>query len=64
MNPVLRALEHRLGPVDTWPSYILRFIFLDLPSPTVVKKLTAFFRQSSPYRPLQNTIVDAMIIIL
>jgi hypothetical protein len=33
----------RLGPIDTWPTYIIRFLFVDIPTPTIVRKLTAFF---------------------
>jgi hypothetical protein len=40
---LIRAAEHHLGPIDTWPSYIIRFLFFEVTHPGVVKKLTAFF---------------------
>jgi hypothetical protein len=32
----------RLGPINTRPTYIIRFFFVDIPTPIIVKKLTAF----------------------
>jgi hypothetical protein len=37
---LLQHVEQHLGPLDTWPTYI---ISVDIPSPPIVKKLTAFF---------------------
>jgi len=42
MNPLQRVEQH-LGPIDTWPSYVIRYLFTGVPSTTAVKKLTAFF---------------------
>jgi hypothetical protein len=40
---LLYAVESRLGPIDTWPSYIIEYLFVNTPTPEVVKELTAFF---------------------
>jgi hypothetical protein len=40
------AIENHLGHIDSWPSYILRYLFSDHPSPvrsTRLKKVIAFF---------------------
>jgi hypothetical protein len=39
---LLDRVERRLGPINTWPTYIIRFLFIDIPTPIIVKKLTAF----------------------
>jgi hypothetical protein len=41
MSPLDRV-EQRLGPINTWPTYIIRFLFVDNPTPIIMKKLTAF----------------------
>jgi len=41
-NP-LRVVEQRLGIVDTWPSSIIRFLFLECPTHRAIKLLSAFF---------------------
>jgi hypothetical protein len=43
MSSLLHAVERHLGPVDTWPSYIIEYLFVNTPTPEVVKDLTAFF---------------------
>jgi hypothetical protein len=40
---LFRAVEHHLGPIDKWPSYILRFLFVTYVTQRAVKKVTAFF---------------------
>jgi len=40
---LLQAVEHYLGDVQTWPSYIITYLFAETPSPRVVEELTAFF---------------------
>jgi len=40
---LLQAVEHYLGGVDTWPSYIITYLFAETPSPRVIEDLTAFF---------------------
>jgi hypothetical protein len=40
---VLDRVEKCLGPVNSWPTYIIRFLFVDTPTPKIVKKkYTAF----------------------
>ena len=36
-------VEHRLDTIETWPSCIIRFLFLNCPTRKIIKKLTAFF---------------------
>jgi hypothetical protein len=36
-------MEIHLGPIDTWPSYIIEYLFVNTPTPQVVKELSAFF---------------------
>jgi hypothetical protein len=40
---LIHAVEHHLGPIDTWPSYILRFLFVHYVTTNAVKKVAAFF---------------------
>jgi len=40
---LLQAVEQYLGGIDTWPAYIITYLFAETPSPRVVKELTAFF---------------------
>jgi len=42
VNPLL-VVEHRLGTIETWPSYIISYLFLNCPRPLIIKKMTAFF---------------------
>jgi hypothetical protein len=42
---LLQAFEEHLGPIDTWPSYILRYLFADHSTsvrPTKLKEVIAF----------------------
>jgi hypothetical protein len=32
----------RLGPINTWPTHIIRFLFVDIPTPIIVKKINCF----------------------
>ena len=40
---LLTVLESRLGTIDTWPSYILRFLFVDQPNYATVRRVAGFF---------------------
>jgi len=40
---LLHAVEDYLGSIDTWPVYIINYLFVNTPSPPVVEELTAFF---------------------
>jgi hypothetical protein len=39
---ILDRVEKCLRPINTWPTYIIRFLSVDKPMPNIVKKLTAF----------------------
>jgi len=39
---LLQAVEQYLGSINTWPAYIITYLFAETPSPRV-KELTAFF---------------------
>ena len=41
-NPLL-VVERLLGDVDTWPSHIIGFLFIELPTRRIIKLLAAFF---------------------
>ena len=41
MDP-LRAVKDLLGVVDSWPTYIIYNIFVEVPSPRRVKKVASF----------------------
>jgi len=40
---LLQQVEQHLGQIDTWPTYNIRYLFIDVPKPRIVRKLTAFF---------------------
>jgi hypothetical protein len=43
---LLEAVEEHLGPIDSWPTYIIRYMFTDHPTPVKsanLKKVIAFF---------------------
>jgi len=40
---LLQAVENYLGGVQTWPSYIITYLFVETSSPTIVEELTTFF---------------------
>jgi len=40
---LLQAVLNYLDVVDTWPSYIITYLFAETPSPRVIEELTAFF---------------------
>jgi hypothetical protein len=40
---VLQQAEQHLGQIDTWPTYIIRYLFINVPKPCIVRKFTAFF---------------------
>jgi len=42
VNPLLEA-ENRLCSIETWLSYIIRYLFISCPRTLIIKKLTAFF---------------------
>jgi hypothetical protein len=39
---LLERVEQRLGLINTWPTSIIRILFVNTFFPTIVKKLTAF----------------------
>ena len=39
----LLVVGQRLGDVDTWPSHIIGFLFLEFPTCNIIKRLAAFF---------------------
>jgi len=43
---LLQHVEQHLGPLPTWPTCVVEYLFVDVPSPPIVKKLTAFFYSS------------------
>ena len=40
---LLLFLEFCLDKIDTWPTTVIRFLFLDYPSPATIMKVSAFF---------------------
>jgi len=40
---LLESVEQKLGPIDTWPTYIIQYLFMDVPSEPIVKCLASFF---------------------
>ena len=47
---VMQSLESLLGHIDTWPTTILKLLFIDDLTPTNIKKVAAFFcRNGIPY---------------
>jgi hypothetical protein len=40
---LLERVEKHLEPINTWPTYIIRFLFVDIPTPTIVRNLKGFF---------------------
>jgi hypothetical protein len=40
---LLQQVEQHLGQIDTWPTYIIRYLFIDVPKPGIVRELAAFF---------------------
>ena len=57
MNP-LKAVEDILGNVETWPSYVLFNIFVEIPCPQSIKKVAAFMCGNGVPR---NIAVDCFI---
>jgi hypothetical protein len=41
MDP-LSVLEKRVGAVETWPTYIIRHVFVDEPDARTMKNMAAF----------------------
>jgi len=60
LNPLL-VVEHRRGTIETWPSYIIRFLFLNCPRPQIIKKITAFFYGNGITPFLADCIKSVMI---
>jgi hypothetical protein len=44
---LLQALESFLGDTEQWPSTILNHLFIDAPTPGIVKKVSAFFNENN-----------------
>jgi len=40
---LLQQVDQHLVQIDTWLIYIIRYIFIDIPKPSIVRKLIAFF---------------------
>jgi hypothetical protein len=40
---VLQQVEQQLVQTDAWPTNYIRYLFIDVSKPSVVRKLTAFF---------------------
>jgi len=40
---LLQQVEQHLGQIDTWPTYNIRYLFIHVPKPRIVRKLTASF---------------------
>jgi len=40
---LLQRVEQHLGQIDKWPTYIVRYLSINVPKPSNVKNLTAFF---------------------
>jgi hypothetical protein len=39
---LLDRVKQRLGPINTWSTYIIRFLFVGIPTPIIVKKNNCF----------------------
>ena len=68
MNPLL-IVEHRLGTTETWPLYIIRFLFLNCPKPQIIKKITAFFygngiSLSLAIRLIKSVTINTLLLLL
>ena len=42
VNPLL-VVEHRLGTIEIWHSFIIPYLILNCRRPLIIKKMTAFF---------------------
>jgi hypothetical protein len=40
---LLESVEQKLGHIDIWPTYIIQYLFMDVPSEPIVKCLVSFF---------------------
>lgn len=40
---LIRAVENRLGSIDTWPTHITEYLFCDVPALSTLEELIAFF---------------------
>src|SRR5215469_6545491 len=40
---LVQCVEHHLGPLDTWPTHILMYLFNMVPISPRVKRVAAFF---------------------
>ena len=56
-NPLIRV-EHRLGNIETWPSSIIGYLFLVIPSRRIIKNLTAFFYGNGISPSLASTLYE------
>jgi hypothetical protein len=46
MDP-LKAVEDKLGSIETWPSYIIEHIFVDKPNARIMRNVAAFMYGNS-----------------
>jgi hypothetical protein len=42
---LLEAVECHLGPIDSWPTDIIRYLLCDVPTQLKLKKVIAFFME-------------------
>jgi len=63
-NPLI-CVEQRLGNIETWPSSIISYLFLVIPTRKIIKHLTAFFTETeSLLLWVLNYMIIAMVITL
>ena len=56
---VIQQLEQHLGQIDTWPTYIIRYLLIDVPKTSIVRKLTAFFYGNDITVSIASQLYDA-----
>jgi len=54
-----QQVEQRLAQIDTWPTYIIRYLFFDVPKPRIVRKLTASFYGNDIPSPIALQLYNA-----
>jgi hypothetical protein len=62
---LLQALQSFLGDIGQWPATILNHLFIDAPTPEIIKKVSAFFMEITSLILLLNisTISLANIVV-
>ena len=56
---LLQAAEQYLSSIDTWPLYIITYLFAETHSPRVVEELTAFFAGNAVPKTLAYRLYSA-----